>query len=61
MTQRTYFDSKQAAWNYADTLAAILHSWATITDFGYDSENPEEPFYIETKTELQPDSVPVIV
>lgn len=50
VTQRIYFSSKQAVYDYADTLAAIMHSWEMITDYGYDSDNPREPFYIETKS-----------
>ena len=53
VTQRTYFSSKQAVYDYADALAAIMHSWDMITDYGYDSDNPDEPFYIETKSDIQ--------
>ena len=53
VTQRTYFSSKQAVYDYADALAAIMHSWEMITDYGYDSDNPDEPFYIETKSDIQ--------
>ena len=50
VTQRIYFSSKQAVYDYADALAAIMNSWEMITDYGYDSDNPREPFYIETKS-----------
>lgn len=53
VTQRTYFNSKQAVYDYADALAAIMHSWDMITDYGYDSDNLDEPFYIETKSDMQ--------
>ena len=53
VTQRTYFNSKQAVYDYADALAAIMHSWDMITDYGYDSDNPEEPYYVETRSDIK--------
>ena len=61
VTQRTYFNSKQAVYDYADALAAIMHSWEMITDYGYDSDNPDEPFYIETKSDIHLDGAANVV
>ena len=61
VTQRTYFSSKQAVYDYADALAAIKHSWDMITDYGYDSDNPEEPYYVETRSDIKHDCVADVV
>ena len=46
-TTRTHFATEKAAWHFATMIGAISKGWIVL-DFGVDSENVGEPFYVDT-------------
>lgn len=49
LKERTYFDTEQAAWAFAQAVVKLPHY--IVTDYGKEVGKDSEPFYIETLTD----------